>query len=104
MKTVEEVEGWDAGAFAVHFVESVGGEDGEGVKSLCTKGERNGTFVVAELCGALVRASSTNAEVKLARVKVKTWLSGPEIVDEIREGEKSGAKGVKVLLDAITAL
>ncbi|KIK63949.1 hypothetical protein GYMLUDRAFT_40159 [Collybiopsis luxurians FD-317 M1] len=103
-KAVEEVEGWDAGAFAVHFVESVSGEDGEGVKSLCTKGERNGAFVVAELCGALVRASSTNAEVKQAREKVKAWLSGSEITDEIKEGEKSGAKGVKVLLDAIAAL
>src|ERR1700733_12304527 len=51
---------WDRIYFARQFVQHVGNE---GVVGMCTKGEGNGAFVVAELCGALV-ADEAGTEAK----------------------------------------
>ncbi|KAJ3893459.1 armadillo-type protein [Lentinula edodes] len=105
LRTVEISPRWDPTTFAVEFVKIVGGDDGAVIKDICTKGERNGSFVVAQLCEALVRedASSTQ-EVKDSREKLKRWLSTSETLKAIEEGEKDGAKGIKVLLDGIGKL
>ncbi|GAW03849.1 puf family rna-binding protein [Lentinula edodes] len=105
LRTVEISPRWDSTTFAVEFVKIVGGDDGAVIKDMCTKGERNGSFVVAQLCEALVRedASSTQ-EVKDSREKLKRWLSTSETLKAIEEGEKDGAKGTKVLLDGIGKL
>ncbi|KAJ3782680.1 armadillo-type protein [Lentinula aff. detonsa] len=107
LKSVEINERWDPTAFAVDFVKIVGGDDGTVVKDICTKGERNGSFVVAELCGALVGTgdvSSDKVAAKEARDKLNGWLSTSETRKGIEEGEKDGARGTKVLLDAIGRL
>ncbi|KAF5391242.1 hypothetical protein D9757_003012 [Collybiopsis confluens] len=103
-KKVERVDGWDAGAFAVQFVEIVGDQDGGVVISMCTKGDRNGTFVVTELCAALARAAPSSTDADRMRDMLKQWLSGSDVVDEIKAGEKNGARGVKMLLDTVSAL
>ncbi|KAJ4469172.1 armadillo-type protein [Lentinula lateritia] len=105
LRTVEISPRWDPTAFAVEFVKLVGGDDGAVIKDMCTKGERNGSFVVAQLCEALVREdASSNQEVKDSREKLKQWLSTSETLKAIEEGEKDGAKGIKVLLDGIGKL
>ncbi|KAE9402209.1 hypothetical protein BT96DRAFT_563255 [Gymnopus androsaceus JB14] len=110
-KTIESSPAWDAGVFAVRFVGVVGagGDEGEGeqIKAMCCKGERNGTFLVAELCAALIKAmgseenSDTNVSVHEARQKLKSWLYTSPVQKEIEEGE---AKGKKVLLENIGKL
>ncbi|KAJ4473395.1 ARM repeat-containing protein [Lentinula edodes] len=105
LRTVEISPRWDPTTFAVEFVKIVGGDDGAVIKDICTKGERNGSFVVAQLCEALVRDdASSNQEVKGSREKLKQWLSTSETLKAIEEGEKDGAKGIKVLLDGIGKL
>ncbi|KAJ3848631.1 armadillo-type protein [Lentinula lateritia] len=105
LRTVEISPRWDPTTFAVEFVKIVGGDDGAVIKDICTKGERNGGFVVAQLCEALVREdASSNQEVKDSREKLKQWLSTSETLKAIEEGEKDGAKGIKVLLDGIGKL
>ncbi|KAJ3771595.1 armadillo-type protein [Lentinula raphanica] len=108
LKAIDKSEKWDPRAFALNFVKTVGGEDGAVIKDMCTKGERNGTFVVAELCGALAVGRSGGADesasVKEIRERLRGWLSTPEIHKAIEEGEKNGARGTKVLLDAIGTL
>ncbi|KAJ3748196.1 armadillo-type protein [Lentinula raphanica] len=107
LKTIEKSDKWDPVAFALDFVKTVGGEDGAVIKDMCTKGERNGTFVVAELCGALGGGSGgadESTSVKEIRERLRGWLSTPEIRKAIEEGEKNGARGTKVLLDAIGTL
>ncbi|KAJ3717961.1 armadillo-type protein [Lentinula raphanica] len=108
LKTIDKSDKWDPAAFALDFVKTVGGEDGGVIKDMCTKGERNGTFVVAESCGALAVGRSGGADesasVKEIRERLRGWLSTPEIRKAIEEGEKNGARGTKVLLDAIGTL
>ncbi|KAJ4474996.1 armadillo-type protein [Lentinula aciculospora] len=106
LKSVETGSNWNPTAFAVDFVKIVGGDDGAVIKDICTKGKRNGSFVVAQLCGALVRedASFDKDSVKEAREKLKEWLSTSETRKAIEEGAKDGAKGIKVLLDGIGKL
>ncbi|KAJ6475719.1 armadillo-type protein [Mycena vitilis] len=87
---VEKATSWDASAFAQQFVETVGKEVCVG---MCTKGERNGAFVIAELCEALKGG-------KAARKTVKGWF-GPAVLKDIESGE---AKGKKILLEKIAAL
>ena len=106
-KTIEPSPSWDAGEFAVRFVGIVGagGDEGDGeqIKAMCCKGERNGTFLVAELCAALIKEenSDTNVSVHEARQKLKSWLCTSPVRKEIEEGE---AKGKKVLLENIGKL
>ncbi|KAJ7025570.1 armadillo-type protein [Mycena alexandri] len=92
---IEQSPAWDGAVFAVKFVEEVGKEV---VVAMCTKGERNGAFVVAELCEALM--GKEGDEAKEAREKLKGWF-GKEVVKEIEGGE---TKGKKVLLEKIAAL
>lgn len=86
---------WDRRYFATQFVQNIGQA---GVVGMCTKGEGNGAFVVAELCGALV-ADETGTEAK-EREEVKKWFDNA-VRREIQEGE---AKGKKVLLEKIALL
>ncbi|KAJ7773430.1 armadillo-type protein [Mycena metata] len=92
---IEQSPAWDGVAFAVKFVEEVGKEV---VVAMCTKGERNGAFVVAELCESLM--GKEGEEAKEARKTLKGWF-GKEVVKEIEGGE---TKGKKVLLEKIAAL
>jgi pumilio family protein 6 len=107
LKSVEPCASWNPFAFAVQFVDTVGNDDGQTIKDVCIKGDRNGTFVVAELCGALVKAPSDDGkaeEGKEVRKKLKLWLTAPEMLKEIHEGEATGVRGVKVLVDAVGTL
>ncbi|KAJ6551671.1 puf family RNA-binding protein [Mycena capillaripes] len=89
---VEKAANWDASAFAQQFIDTVGKEVCVGI---CTKGERNGAFVIAELCEALKEDDG-----KSARKTLKGWF-GPAVVKEIEDGE---AKGKNILLEKIAAL
>ncbi|KAJ6617539.1 puf family RNA-binding protein [Mycena sp. CBHHK59/15] len=89
---VEKAAGWDATVFATQFVDTVGKEV---CVEMCTKGERNGAFVLAELCEAL---NAPGGEA--ARKTMKSWFSA-DVVKDIESGE---AKGKKLLLEKIAAL
>lgn len=92
-KAVERAPGWDAGTFAEQFVQTVGEDVTVG---MCTRGEGNGAFVVAELCETLVR----DTERTTARQKVKSWFG-----DDVRKAIEAGeAKGRKVLLEKLGLL
>ncbi|KAG5635330.1 hypothetical protein H0H81_011704 [Sphagnurus paluster] len=93
-KSVERAEGWDASAFAAEFVMLVGKDVSIG---MCTMGEGNGAFVIAELCEALIREGDKRA---VERTKVKGWF-GDDVKKAIEEGT---AKGKKVLVDKIALL
>ncbi|KAK7045679.1 Pumilio y domain member 6 [Paramarasmius palmivorus] len=95
-KTVEKVPSWNALSFATQFVESI---EKVVILGMCLKGEKNGTFVIAELCSALTVEDATPESVE-ARTKLKGWL-GPDVKKEIESGD---AKGQKVLLDNINCL
>ncbi|ESK93677.1 puf family rna-binding protein [Moniliophthora roreri MCA 2997] len=95
-KSVKKVPSWNALAFATQFVESI---EREVVLAMCLKGEKNGTFVIAELCSALV-VEDAASESSQARKKLKGWL-GPDVKKQIESGD---AKGQKVLLDSINHL
>ncbi|KAF5349033.1 hypothetical protein D9758_012725 [Tetrapyrgos nigripes] len=116
-KAVEKVDRriWDAKAFGVEFVRTVGGEGededededevekGNVIVDMCTKGERGGAFVVAELIGALVQEGGEKdeeTEAKEAREKLKMWFT-KEVKQEIEKGE---GKGKKVLLERLEML
>ncbi|KAF8067011.1 armadillo-type protein [Lyophyllum atratum] len=93
-KSVERAVGWDAGVFAAEFVTLVGKDVTIG---MCTLGEGNGAFVVAELCEALIREEEKRS---VERNKVKRWFGS-----EAREAVEGGsAKGKKVLLEKIALL
>ncbi|KAJ7595727.1 armadillo-type protein [Mycena floridula] len=92
-KTVELAPPWDRLAFAAQFVDTL---DQDILTSLCTKGEKNGAFVIAELCQALVGA----AEVTEARQKVKRSFS-ESVLKDIDGGS---GKGRQVLLEKIALL
>lgn len=94
-KQVEEASSWDAPAFATQFVDLVGKE---AILNLCTKGQKNGTFVVAELCGALCRGTSNS--VGEARTRVKEWFDK----STRKEIENGDAKGKTVLLEKVSFL
>ncbi|KAJ7713153.1 armadillo-type protein [Mycena metata] len=83
-------------SLAMKIMEEVGKEV---VVAMCTKGERNGAFVVAELCEALM--GKEGEEAKESRKTLKGWF-GKEVVKEI-EG-RGETKGKKVLLEKIAAL
>jgi pumilio family protein 6 len=85
---------WDRGYFAREFVRVVGKG---GTLGMCTKGDGNGAFVVAELCGALIGDDAAKAGGE--REEVKRWFN--EGVKEVGEGR---AKGKKVLLEKIALL
>ncbi|KAJ7661236.1 puf family RNA-binding protein [Mycena rosella] len=89
---VETAAAWDARAFAAQFMDTVGREV---CVAMCTKGECNGAFVVAELCEAL-----KGDEGAAGRKTLEGWF-GPAVVKEIENGE---AKGRKILLEKIAAL
>ncbi|KAJ7139088.1 puf family RNA-binding protein [Mycena epipterygia] len=89
---VEKASAWNASAFAEKFVETVGKEV---CVAMCTKGEANGAFVIAELCEAL-----KGDDGKSSRKTLKGWF-GAAVVKEIENGE---AKGKKILLEKIAAL
>ncbi|KAG6889424.1 hypothetical protein C0995_001191 [Termitomyces sp. Mi166 len=92
-KSVDLAPNWDAGLFAEEFVKVVGKDVAIG---MCTLGEGNGAFVVAEMCEALIRDGG-RGEV---RKEVKGWFG-----DEVREAVEGGqAKGKKVLLETMTSL
>jgi pumilio family protein 6 len=84
---------WDRSYFAREFVRMVGKE---GIVGMCTKGEGNGAFVIAELCGALTEGDEGRKE----RAEVKGWFNA-DVRREIGEGR---AKGKKVLLEKIASL
>jgi pumilio family protein 6 len=88
---VEQAPGWDPEVFSQKFVDVVGKDLGV---AMCVKGDRNGTFVIAELCERLMRAKSKGRE------SVKRWF-GADVLELIAQGE---AKGKKVLLEKIVLL
>ncbi|KAG5719378.1 Pumilio like proteiny domain family member [Termitomyces sp. T112] len=93
-KSVDLAPNWDTGLFAEEFVKIVGKDVALG---MCTLGEGNGAFVVAELCEALFRDGEKRSEV---RREVKGWFG-----DEVRGVVEGGqAKGRKVLLEKMASL
>ncbi|KAG6884585.1 hypothetical protein C0993_009787 [Termitomyces sp. T159_Od127] len=93
-KSVDLAPHWDASLFAKELVKVVGKDI---VVGMCTLGEGNGAFVVAEMCEALIRDGEKSGEV---RKEVKGWFG-----DEVREAVEGGqAKGRKVLLEKIASL
>jgi len=88
-KTVDRVPSWNSQTFGVALVESV---DGDVITGMCTKGDRNGAFVVAELCAALEDGD--------AKAQLRKWFS-KSVRKEIENGE---GKGKKVLLDKLDSL
>ncbi|KAG5644467.1 hypothetical protein DXG03_008368 [Asterophora parasitica] len=93
-KSVEHAEGWDAGAFAAEFVNIIGKDVTIG---MCTLGEGNGAFVVAELLETLIRGGDKST---IEREKVKGWF-GVEANKAVEDGT---AKGKKVLLEKLALL
>ncbi|EAU87141.1 puf family RNA-binding protein [Coprinopsis cinerea okayama7 len=91
-QSIEPARDWKPAAFAVQFVNTLGKDL---VVAMCTKGEQNGCFVVAELCQALV-----SGDEKEARKSVKEWFT-----KEVRKTvEDSEARGKKVLLEKLELL
>jgi pumilio family protein 6 len=95
-EAIESPPEWDAASFAVGFVNQL---TKDVVTSFCTKGERNGTFVVVELCAALVKEGEKE-EVLDARETVKRWFGG-EVTKGVEEGE---ARGKVILLEKLALL
>nr|GAT52007.1 predicted protein [Mycena chlorophos] len=93
--SVERASRWDASGFACDFVEVVGQDV---CVAMCTQGACGGTFVVAELCGALIGGGSE--EDKEARETLKRWFGG-KVRKVIEDGD---AKGKRVLLEKIELL
>lgn len=100
-RSIDPAPRWDAYAFASAFVDDVG-EDL--MVDICTKGEANGCFVVAELCETLVgrsKGGEVGADgVKEARKKVKGWF-GKDVKKRVEDGQ---AKGKNVLLEKVAML
>ncbi|KAJ8076907.1 Pumilio y domain member 6 [Marasmius tenuissimus] len=94
-KSVEKVSSWDSLNFATQFVDSI---EKEVVLGMCLKGEKNGTFVIAELCASL--AGANTSESKDSRKRLKEWF-GANAKEQI---SSDGGKGKKVLLDNIDKL
>jgi pumilio homology domain family member 6 len=102
-QSIESSSNWNAGKFAVDYINNLGSDV---VVSMCTKGEQNGCFVVAELCQALVSASASTTDeeekkdLERARKALKGWFG-----DGVRQDiESSDAKGKKVLLEKLAVL
>ena len=91
------VSTWDRSTFAREFVRIVGKE---GTVGMCTKGEGNGAFVVAELCGALIGDDAEREPEGGEREEVKGWFN-EGVQKEVEQGR---AKGKKVLLEKIALL
>ena len=64
---------------------------------MCMKGEGNGAFVVAELCGAVM---GEGGDLEELRREVKGWF-GEGVLTKIESGK---AKGRKVLLEKVAVL
>lgn len=96
-EAIEPVQDWDALAFAVGFTKQLSSDV---VTAFCVKGERNGTFLVAELCEALIKGSEKNDEAKAARATLKGWFN-PSVKKEIEDGE---GRGKIVLSEKIASL
>ncbi|KAG7440558.1 ARM repeat-containing protein [Guyanagaster necrorhizus] len=84
--TVEKVAEWDSAVFADQLVETLGQDV---IVGMCTKGERNGAFVVAEALSG-----------DKAKDLVKSWF----MTNVIKEIEESDMKGKNVLLEKIRQL
>ncbi|KAJ7198843.1 armadillo-type protein [Mycena pura] len=89
---IERASGWDACAFAQRFVDTVGREV---CIAMCTQGECNGAFVVAELCAAVMGEGG-----EAARETLKKWFDA----EAVKRIEAGNAKGTNVLLGKIAAL
>ncbi|KIY50223.1 puf family RNA-binding protein [Fistulina hepatica ATCC 64428] len=91
-KQIDRTSSWDTGTFAVRFVEIV---DRDNTVSICTKGEKNGLFIVAALCEALARSSHEDVQNT-----VRSWFT-----DDVRNRilEDHG-RGQQVLLDQLSQL
>lgn len=89
---MDRAVGWDAAEFADQFVETVG----EDVSvAMCTQGEANGAFVIAELCDTIHREGKS----KLGKT-VKGWFGS----DGLKQVEQGKAKGRRVLLEKLALL
>ncbi|KAK7438043.1 Pumilio y domain member 6 [Stygiomarasmius scandens] len=104
---------WDRRVFGCELVEA---SETPILVEMCTKGERGGAFVVAELIGALLDDDDQSKEemevgkdgeeelknrVKAARSKLKESFEPKKIGEEITKGE---GKGWKVLLEKVGML
>ncbi|TFK24592.1 puf family RNA-binding protein [Coprinopsis marcescibilis] len=98
-QTIEASPDWKPVEFAVALVDTLGEEL---VVGMCTKGDKNGAFVVAELCQALLEESdeASSEKRKEAKKKLKGWFS-KKVVKGVEEGE---SRGKKVLLEKLAAL
>lgn len=94
-KSIDMSERWNPTAFATSFLDHV---DGDVVVGMCSRGQRNGAFLVAELCQALLGGG--DKESKDGRAKLKQWFTS-SILKTIESGD---AKGKQVLLDKLGQL
>ena len=81
---------WDTTSFAQKFITIVGQQ---ATTEMCL-GEGHGTFLVAELCDALIRGDSAD------RTKLKKWFD--DKIKKTIKGEE--VKGKQVLLEKLGAL
>jgi len=93
-ESVDPSPNWDASAFALRFAESTKPY----LVDFCTKGERNGAFVVAELAAALVRSEGEEA------AEARKMLKGLFKKDVKKDIEKGELRGKAVLLEKLAAL
>ncbi|KAG7090982.1 hypothetical protein E1B28_010049 [Marasmius oreades] len=96
-KSVHKATSWDALNFATQLADSI---EKEVVLAMCLKGEKNGTFVIAELCGALAVEGSTTAGSTEARKRLKDWFDS----DVKKQIASEDGKGKQVLLDSLERL
>ncbi len=83
--SIDKAPRWDAASFATAFINTLGRDV---IVGMCTKGDRNGAFVVAEALGVCDAKTREDA---------KKWFSS-SVVKDI---EGSDMKGKAVLLDKL---
>lgn len=93
-QSIETTDQWDALAFATSFMQTVPQNI---VVSMCTKGERNGTFVITTLCETLVRGGD---ERKSERQKLRSWFGEKER----KAIQKGDGRGKDLLLEKLALL
>jgi pumilio homology domain family member 6 len=92
---IERVPSWDPCAFAVQLMDTL---DQDVIVGMCTKGERNGAFAVAELCNAL--SQGKGQDVSDAKSRLSSWFT-----NDVKKDIKGGSgKGRDLLLEKLKSI
>ncbi|KAL0577745.1 Pumilio y domain member 6 [Marasmius crinis-equi] len=92
-KSVQKAPSWDSLNFATQFVDSI---EKEVALAMCLQGEKNGMFVISELCASL--AGANTPESTEARQKLKEWFTS-SVKNKIAAED---GKGKKLCNDALS--